>query len=113
MVFPDGLRIVNPAVQVREVVLRDTDNGLDSEDDVGDQPEDGVGGLEMRASVADLVVLDYDQAGKEGQDRSAIKDGVNVGASTFLLRCVGRLEDEDCLSSQENAGGVEELRGSC
>lgn len=66
----------------------------------------------MRASVGDLVVLDYYQAGQEGQDRSAIKDGVDVGAGTFLLRRVRRLEDEDCLSSQEDAGGVQELRES-
>ena len=66
----------------------------------------------MCASMADLVVLDYDQAGEETQDRSAIKDGVDVGASTFLLRRVGRLEDEDCLSSQKYAGGVKQLRES-
>lgn len=66
----------------------------------------------MCASVGDLVVFDYDQAGQEGQDRSAVKDGVDVSAGTFLLRRVGRLEDEDCLSSQEDAGGVKELRES-
>ena len=34
---------------------------------------------------------------------------MDVGAGVFLLRSVGRLQDEDGLSGEEDTGGVKEL----
>lgn len=109
MVLPYCLRIIHATIQVREIILRDANNSLDGEDDVGDEPEDGVRGLEMRAGVRDLVIFDYDKAGDECQDRGAVEHGVDVGAGVFLLWGVGRLQDEDSLSGEEDAGGIQEL----
>ena len=109
MVLPYCLRIVHATIQAREVILRDANDSLDGEDDVSDEPEDGVRGLEMRAAVRDLVILDYDKAGDEGQNRGAIEHGVDVGAGVFLLWGVGRLQDEDGLSGEKDGGGIKEL----
>lgn len=68
MVLVDGLGVVHAPEHTRRVVLRYPDNGLQEEEDVGDEPEDGVWGLEMRATVGDLVVFDDDEGGDEGED---------------------------------------------
>jgi hypothetical protein len=66
------LRILHTAVQRRHEVLSNPDDGLDEDEDVGDEPEDGVRGHEVRAAVADLVVLDYDEAGESGEEGDVV-----------------------------------------
>ena len=109
MILPHRLRVLHAPVHGREVVLRDAHDGLDEEDDVGDEAKDGVRGLEVRAGVGDLVVFDDDEAGEEGEDGGAVQEGVDGGALAFLGRGVGWLEDEDGLGGEEDAGRVEEL----
>ena len=72
MVLVQLLRILHPAVQRRHKVLSDPDDGLDEDEDVCDEPEDGVRGHEVRAAVADLVVLDYDEAGESGEEGDVV-----------------------------------------
>lgn len=67
-------------------------------------------GLEVRAVVVELVVLDDDEAGDGGQEGEVVERAVRVGALFLLLRGVGGLEDEDGLNEEEEGGGVEELR---
>lgn len=109
MVLVDRLGVVDASEDRRDVVLGDADEGLEDEEDVGEQAEDGVRGAEVLAVVGDFVVFDDDEAGDEGEDAGAVEDGVDAGALLLLLGGVGRLEDEDCLGGEEDAGGVEEL----
>lgn len=109
MVLVDRLGVVHAPEHARRVVLRDADDGLQEEEDVGGEAEDGVRGLEVRAGVGDLVVFDDDEAGEEGEDGGEVEDGVDVGALLLLLGGVGRLQEEDGLRGEEDAGGIEEL----
>jgi hypothetical protein len=103
------LRILHPAVQRGHKVLRDADDRLDEDQDVGDEAEDGVRRDKVRAAVADLVVFDHDQAGEGGEERDVVEGGVRVGALFLLRGCVGWLDDEDALDEEDEGGGVEEL----
>lgn len=47
----------------------------------------------MLAAVGNFVVFDDDEAGDEGEDTDAIKDGVDIGALLLLFGGVSRLED--------------------
>lgn len=62
----------------------------------------------MRARVRDLVVFDDDEAGEEREHGGAVEDGVDVCAGAFLGGGVGRLQDQDRLGCEEDAGAVEE-----
>lgn len=62
MVLVDGLGIIHAAEYVWGVVLGDADQGLQEEEDVRDQAEDGVRGLEVCAAVGDFIVFDDDEA---------------------------------------------------
>jgi hypothetical protein len=105
------LRILHSAVQRGHKVLSDSDDRLDEDQDVGDEPEDGVRGDEVGAAVADLVVFDYDEAGEGGEEGDVVEGGVRVGAFLLLFGGVGWLDDEDALDEEDEGGGVEELRG--
>lgn len=59
--------------------------------------------------MGNLVIFNDNKAGEERKDASQIKDSVDVGALFLLLSGVRGLKDKDCLSGQEDAGGVEEL----
>ena len=85
MIFPYGLCIIFPAVYNGEVILRDTYQSLDDEENVGDQAEDSVWGHEMGSPVGNLVVLDDHEAGDKSENACDIEDGVDVGALVFLL----------------------------
>lgn len=111
VVLVDFLGVVDATEQGRDVVLGDSDDGLEEEEDVGDEAKDGVRGLEVVAAVGDFVVFDHDEGGDEGEDRGQVEDGVEVGALFLLLGRVGRLQEEDGLGGEEDAGGIEELRG--
>ena len=101
MVFVYRLRVINASEHRRDIVLRYPDQGLDDEEYVGDQAQNGVWGLEVLAAVRDLVVFDYDEASDESEDADAIEDGVDVGTLLLLFGGVGRLEDEYCLSGDK------------
>lgn len=56
----------------------------------------------MRAAVADLVVFDDDEAGdREGQGE-VIEACVPKCTFSFLLFCVGGLDDKDAFSEEED-----------
>lgn len=63
----------------------------------------------MSSVMADLVVLDDDQACNGGGRGDIVESGVRVGALLLLLRGVGGLKDKDSLDEEEDGGGVEEL----
>ena len=107
VVLVHGLGIVHATVQVGGVVLREADEGLQHQDDVGDQAEAGVDRREVW--VWDLVVDDDDKPGQQGQQAREIKAEVRVRAHALLGGRVRRLQDQDGLRDEEDAGGVEEL----
>ena len=72
MVLVHRLCIIHVPEHARDIVLRDTDQGLEDEKDVGDEAEDGVRGAEVGATVGNFVVFDYDEAGEEGEDAGAV-----------------------------------------
>lgn len=111
MVLVDTLCVVDAAEHVGGVILRDSHDGLQEEEDVGDETQDCVGRFEVGAAVGDFVVFDYDQGSEEGEDGGYVEGGVDVGALFLLLGGVGWLEEEDGLGGEEDAGRVEELLG--
>lgn len=111
MVLVQRLGLILPTVQPRREVLRNARNGLQDDQDVGDQTQDGVRGLEMRAPVVEFVVLDDDQPGDGGEDGDVVECRMGVGSLFLLLGRVRGLQDEDGLDEKEEGGGVEELEG--
>lgn len=110
MVLVDALGIFRATEETGSVILSDTHNGLEEEEDVGDETQDGVRGFEVCAVVGDLVVFDDDEGGDESENGGQIEHGMDVGALLLLLGGVGGLEEEDGLGGEEDAGRVEELR---
>lgn len=66
---------------------------------------------EVCPAVRDLVVLDYDEPSEEGAEARGVEARVQERAVPLLEGSVCGLEDEDGLRDEEEAGGVEELRG--
>lgn len=65
VVFVDGLCIVHTSIDARGVVLRDSYNSLNSEEDICDESKDAMRGGEMGAGVGEFIVLDYYETGKK------------------------------------------------
>lgn len=91
VVLVNGLGVVHAAEQLRDVVLRDADEGLQDEEDVGDEAELAVLGVKVRFPAGELVVFDHNQAGDEGESAGAVENGVDIGAEFLLLGRVGGL----------------------
>ena len=89
--------------------MSDANHSLQSREDVRDQAEDSVRRHEVRAVVADLVVLDHDQSSDGCEERDIVESCMRVCTFLLLLRGVCRLNHEDALNEQEESGGVEEL----
>lgn len=105
-----GRAAVDPGREQR----READEALHAHEDVRGEPEDGVRGLEVvRRRGLELVVLDEDEAGREGEEARVVERGVRVGGAGLGggLRGGGGLQDEDRLGEEQQAGCVEELRG--
>jgi hypothetical protein len=93
MVFPHTLGILHAAIHSRCVVLRETHHSLEKDEDVEDEPEDGVWGFKVRVPWTLLVDFDYDEAGEEGRDAEEVEQEMGGCAGTFLPGRVGWLED--------------------
>ena len=106
MVFPDSLGIIFSAVEIWEVILRDTNNGLDSKENVRDESENSVRRNEVCSTVVNFVVFDHDKSGQECEDGGAVQDCMDVRASALLLWGMRGWQDE------EGVGGVEDARSS-
>lgn len=111
MVLPHRLGLVHAAIHVGKPVLRNADKRLQDQQHVEDYSEDVVRGAKVRAVVVEFVVLDDDQPRNERQQADAVKERVQLRAARLLGGRGGRLQDEDGLGRQEQAGGVEELEG--
>lgn len=109
MILVHALRILHTAIQRRHKVLREPDERLDQQQDVGDEPQDGVRGLEMRPLVCEFVDLDDHEAGDGGGGGGDVQPGVGVGSLLFLRGRVGWLQNQYALDVEEDGGGVEEL----
>lgn len=109
MILVDALGLLRAPEYTGCVILGDADDGLNEEENVSDETEDGVRGYEVRAGVGDLIVFNDDEGGNEGQNGGQIQDAVDVGTLLFLLGGMCGLEEEDGLGGQEDAGGIEKL----
>ena len=65
VIFVDGLCIVHTPIDARGIILRDSHNSLNSEEDVCDESKDAMWGGKMGAGVGEFVVLDYYETGKK------------------------------------------------
>lgn len=109
VVLVDRLGVVDAAVQAGRVVLREADDGLDVEQNVECQTEDGVRGCKVLVPRAGFVDLDDDQAGGQRGGAKEVEEQVGKCARALLIGGVGGLEDEGGLDGEEEAGRVEEL----
>jgi hypothetical protein len=98
---------VYAAVDLGCKVLCDAYEGLDYEQDVGDETQDGMGRFEMCAVVIDFVDLNGDEAGDQGQHCDIVESCVSQGSLLLLLRCMGGLEDESALGYKYKASLAE------
>lgn len=60
-----SLRLIFPTIQPRHEVSREAHQRLNSEEDISNQTENSVRGLEVYPAVGKLVILDNDEAGDE------------------------------------------------
>lgn len=65
VIFVDGLCIIHTSIDSRGVILRDSHDSLNSEEDVCDESKDAMRGGEMGAGVGEFIVLDYYETGKK------------------------------------------------
>ena len=104
MVLVQLLCIVLSARQSWQEILRDTNESLDDEEDVGYKTKDGVRRLEVNAVVSDLVVFDDDQTGDGGEECNFIQTCVPPCTVLFLVFGMRRLKDEHSLGEEEDCG---------
>lgn len=109
VVFIDGLGVVDAAEHGREIKLGEANEGLDEEEDVGGETDNGVRGFKVGAVVTGFIVVDDNEAAEEREEGSPIENSVDVGAELLLLRGVGGLDDQNGLRAEEDPGGVEQL----
>lgn len=104
MVLVDALRVVYAAVQARGVVLRESDDGLDVDEDVEGKAQDGVRGLEVFVAGPRFVQFDDDETSGQGGGAKDVEEEVSECAGALLLGGMGRLKDEGGLDGEEEAG---------
>lgn len=109
MVLPHRLRLVDAAVQIRCVVLREANDGLKKDGEVEDEPEDGMRGGKVLVARAGLVYLDDDEAGQERGQANEVEEEVEGCAGALLSGSVRGLEDERGLRDEQQSGRVEQL----
>lgn len=93
MVFINLLRVVHAAVEAGRVILCESHEALEEQEDVADCTEDGVGGFKVRARVGKFGVEDGGEAGVEGDDGESVDYEVDCCSLAFLVGGVGWLED--------------------
>lgn len=97
MVLVYRLGIVQAAVQLRYIVLREAHQRLDVHEHVERQAQARVRRFEVFVARAGFVHFDDDEAGGEGGGAERVKEEVGEGAGALLFGGVGWLEDEGCL----------------
>lgn len=103
-----ALRAVHAAIQLRHEVLREADERLHGQQHVRGEAHAAVGRGEVDGAVRELVVLDDQEAGDEGVGGEEDEREVGEGAAALLGRGVGRLQDQDGLRGEQDAGRVEQ-----
>ena len=109
MILVNSLGVVDAAIKRRDVQLGKANQCLDEQQDVGGEADNGVGGLEVSAVVAGLIVVDDNKGGQKSEKGSAIESGVDVSAELLLLGGMRGLKDQDRLDAEEYPGRVEQL----
>ncbi len=85
VVLVDLLRIVLSAVDLRHKVLGEPNRGLDEDEDVCYQAEDGMRRLEVGAVMLELGHHDDDESGEERRDADVDESGVSIRPVSLLL----------------------------
>ena len=105
MVLVESFCFAGPTQEVLSVKLQNPHNRLGSEEDVCDEAENAMYRDEVCSRV--LVVLNDDQGGEKGENSSDVYGSVYISTLLLLLRCMGRLQEEDGFYNKEDAGRVE------
>lgn len=108
MPFVHRLRIFDSAVQTRHKILRKSDQCLNSQKTVCDKSELPMHTRKMRCLMRKLIIFDNDKRRNERIDGEEVEGEMRECALPFLSLCMGWLEDEDCLGTEKDGGGVEE-----
>lgn len=109
MVLVYRLGIVQAAVQLRYIVLREAHQRLDVHEHVERQAQARVRRFEVFVARAGFVHFDDDKACGEGGCAEDVEEEVYESACAFLRGGVCGLEDKGGLDGEEEACGVEEL----
>lgn len=109
VILVNGLGVVDAAIKRWDVKLGKANQGLDEQQDVGGEADNGVGGLEVSAVVAGLIVINDNKGSQESEKGSAVENRVDVSAESLLLGSMRGLEDQNGLDAEEDPGRVEQL----
>lgn len=108
VVFVKRLRVIHAAIKLRHIILRETNQSLDSKQDVCNQAQDRMRRLEMRAIMRELVIFDDDEASDQSVETEVIEQEMCGCTFTLLLGGMCWLQNNDRLGDGEQTGGVEE-----
>lgn len=109
MILVNGFGIVDAAVEGRKVKLGEANQGLNQQQNVGGEADNGVGRLKVGTIVGGFIVIDDNKGGEKSEKGGSVESGVDVSAESLLIGGVGGLYDQDRLSAEENPGRVEQL----
>jgi hypothetical protein len=104
VVLVDFLRIVHAAVNLWHVVLCESHEGLDVDENIKGEAEAGVRGFKVLVARAGFVHLDDDEARSQGRCAKDVEEEVSQCASAFLGGGMCGLEDEGGLDGEEESG---------
>jgi len=96
--FVARLGLVDAAeYDLRQVALRETDERLDEDEDIGHEAYEPVYAGELLLGMVRFVHLDNDEAGDQGAHVDEVESRMDIGAVYFVLPGGRWLEDEDRL----------------
>lgn len=109
VVPPQSLCIVDTAKHAGHAPHQEAKDVLRQQHEAGGDAQVAVGGVEVAGgALPDLVGLDDEHAGGEEEEGQQVEGGVGAGAGGLVGRARGRLEDQDGLGQDEDAGRLEE-----
>lgn len=106
VILPDPLGLLFSAVQGGNLPHGESDKILRQQDDDTDEAHPAVGRVEMRTIGTKLVVLDDDNTCQKRDERSCVDRCVDNLTNLFLLRGMGRLDEQNRLDEEQDAQGL-------
>ena len=101
MILINPLRILQPAIQTRRIILRNPHNRLHTKQNIRQQSQNCMRALEMRSRMRDLVVFYNYESRQQSEDGETVGHCVDTGSRMFLLGGVCGLQDQDRLRCEQ------------